>query len=253
MAKLVVYAKVEKRGVTQSKKLFGHALALPLSDVDIEESRCDELPRKEFVKYAARVVFIGENGKAYKACRELTRQHGRDVINVEKLKRWFEFMGKERELERLERHEAEYTESWRRELDVLDEMTAFGDTATFSDLNKSASSDVASAMPQVLEDDDATCHEATGGLQNLVLSPTSQPQELSRRTRLQLIQELLKANDRVETDTEDNDEPEEELPDMVLKPRVSHTLLNEFEVPDQIIYDAFHYNGSHRARTRSVV
>ena len=86
-----------------------------------------------------------------------------------------------------------------------------------------------------------------------MLSPTSQPQELSRRTRLQLIQELLKANDRVETDTEDNDEPEEELPDMVLKPRVSHTLLNEFEVIDEIIYDAFHYNGSHRARTRSVV
>ncbi len=211
--------------------------------MDIEESRCDELPRKEFVKYAARVVFIGD-GQAYKVARGLTQDHGKDVIDIEKLKKWMEFMGKQDQLERLEKHEAEYKESWKKEIDVLHEMTALGDTAQFSKLNAWASSDVAKATPQVLEDDDATSQGATGGFQNFVMKPTAQPQELTRRTRLQLIQELLKANHRAEADTKDSDEREK----MTLRARVSNTLLNEFEIQDEIIYNAFHCSGSHQAR-----
>ncbi len=163
-----------------------------------------------------------------------------------------EFMGKQDQLERLEKHEAEYKESWKKEIDALHEMTALGDTAQFSKLNAWVSSDVAKATPQVLDDDDATSQGATCGFQNFVMKPTAQPRELTRRTRLQLIQKLLKANHRVETDTGDNDErdtkDDEKLPKMTLRARVSNTLLNEFETIDEIIYNAFHCSGSHQAR-----
>ena len=240
MSRMIMFGHVNKMGCTTgtsgAPKLFGHMLALPLSRVKILESQCDELPRKHFVKYAARICFVGD-GLARNAARKLTAQHGAYHVDIQRLKDWMKFMGQEEELERLTKHEAEYKETWANELDELDKMTCLGDTETFSVLNKRASSDVGKMTPQVLEGDDATQQGATGGFEHYVLHPPVTPQKQTRQARLMWIKELVNAKD-IEEGGED--EGEEEEGDMEIKVRLSNTLRNEFTELDRIIYDGFH-------------
>lgn len=242
MARLIMFGHVNKMGCTitstgttsKVNKLFGHMLALPLSRLDILKSKCDELPRKEFVKYAARICFVGD-GMAANAARKLTLQHGAYNIDIQKLKDWMKFMGQEEELERLTKHEAEYKESWAKELDELLEMTSLGDTETFSVLNTRASSDIGKM---------ATQQEATGGFEHYILNPPAEPKKPTRQARLTWIKELVNGKDRDEGDAEGDDK----VGDMKIKARISNTLMNEFEELDRIIYDGFHCNRSYQPR-----
>ena len=244
MSRMIMFGHVNKMGCTTASangtsgyKLSGHMLALPLTRVEILDSKCDELPRKHFVKYAARICFVGEDGLVRNAARKLTAQHGAYHIDTQRLKDWMKFMGQDEELERLTQHEAEYKETWANELDELDKMTCLGDTETFSVLNKRASSDVGKMAPQVFEGDEATQQGATGGFEHYVLNPPATPQKETRQARLMWIKQLVNSED-IEEGGED--EGEEEAGDMEIKVRLSNTLMNEFQELDRIIYDGFH-------------
>jgi hypothetical protein len=241
MSKMIMFGHVNKMGCTTASgkgtpgapKLFGHMLALPLSRVEIRESQEDELPRRHFVKYAARICFIGEDGLLRNAARQLTKQHGVYDINIQRLKDWMTFMGQEEELARLTNHEAEYKKTWDDEIEELHKMTCFGDTETFSVLNKRASSNVS----KMFEGDDATQQGATGEFERYVLNPPATPVKHSRRARLTWIKELVNTED-VEEGGED--EGEQEVGDMEIKAGLSwKTLRNEFRELDRIIYDGF--------------
>ena len=112
MARFVCFGRINKMGciTTQTEsgskisRLHGHMLALPLSNAQVIESECNELPMKKFAKYATRICFIGD-GKAERASRELTLQHDIYQIDTEKLKRWMMFMGQDNELRRFVEHE----------------------------------------------------------------------------------------------------------------------------------------------------
>ncbi len=129
--KYVMYGYTNKMGcmktstgatVSRVEKLYGHMVACPLSNVQLLESECTELPRREFAKYAAQIIFIG-SGKQYKMSRKLTFRHGIYQLRIDVLKAWMEFEGMDEELMRLTNDEDGYRAAWDSEFEKLEKMS----------------------------------------------------------------------------------------------------------------------------------
>ena len=114
--------------ISRGKRLYGHMVAHPLSNVQLLESECKTLPRKEFAKYAAQIIFIG-SGMQFKASRKLTFRHGIYQLRIDVLKAWMEFEGMDEELLRLTNDEDGYRAAWDSEFAKLEKMTIANDGA----------------------------------------------------------------------------------------------------------------------------
>ncbi len=217
--------------------------SVPLSRVDIVESESTELPRKKFIKYAAQICYVGGDDQADEFARQLTRQHEFYTIDTQKLKEWFKFMGQEEELERLVENEAEYEESWQSELDRLFENASFGDTKEFEYFNKRASADVAKMNQGVPENDGDTQQRIKAGVERYVLTSPVDPKQPTPHSRLTWIRESIFGDDPDESDKEGEG--------LKVEARIGgfDAMRNEFEELDDILYDGFHCDRSHQARS----
>ncbi len=153
-------------------------------------------------------------------------------------------MGQEEELERLVENEAEYEESWESELDRLHEIASFGDTKEFEDLDKRASADVAKMNQKVPGNDDDAQQGIKAGIERYVLTPPVDPKQGTPQSRLTWILKSIVGNDSDESDEEGEGK-------LKVEARIGDfdTMRNEFEEQDEILYDGFHCDRSHQARS----